>query len=154
MAHVTWNKNTTFKKTLLIPVNRIVKINKNLVSEFSNYYTKNVNDIVMQKKRNELLINSYWPKKLLGNFSTTQFSNVRKKSIYIFLASFALTFAICSWNSQSFKTSSEKVTLTYNFWKPPIMETPYHLVETHYHLWKPFSKNKACLSKINSVFGV
>jgi hypothetical protein len=22
------------------------------------------------------------------------------------------------------------------------METPYHLMETHYHLWKPFLKNK------------
>jgi hypothetical protein len=47
-------------------------------------------------------------------------------------------------------------TLTDHLWKPPIMETHYHLMETHnhlmethYHLWKPFLKNKACLSEIN-----
>jgi hypothetical protein len=48
-----------------------------------------------------------------------------------------------------------------------VMETQYHVMETHYHVmethnalmethyysWKPFLKNKACLSKINSVFG-
>ena len=45
MANVTWDKNTIFKKTLLLPVNRIVKIDKNLVLEISNYYIKNVNDI-------------------------------------------------------------------------------------------------------------
>jgi hypothetical protein len=38
-------------------------------------------------------------------------------------------------------------TLTKHIWKPPIMETHYHLMETHnhlmethYHLWKPFLK--------------
>ena len=40
-------------------------------------------------------------------------------------------------------------TPTNHLWKPPIMETPYHLMETPNHLmetpnhlWKPFLKNK------------
>jgi hypothetical protein len=35
----------------------------------------------------------------------------------------------------------------------PFMETIFEKTR-NYHLWKPILKNKACLSKINSVFGV
>jgi hypothetical protein len=33
-------------------------------------------------------------------------------------------------------------TLTNHSWKPPIMETHNHFIETHYHLWKPFLKKE------------
>jgi hypothetical protein len=43
-------------------------------------------------------------------------------------------------------------TLTNHLWKPPVMETNYHVMETHnplleahYYLWKPFLKKQGII---------
>jgi hypothetical protein len=53
---------------------------------------------------------------------------------------------IQTWNYIS-TTDLNSYTLTNHLWKPPVMEPHYHVI------LNSLMENKACLSKINSVFG-